>query len=128
MLSLVNIDDYGKDQLATQSLITKHQVYHTLSLCTLCLVGRGPHIISLLIPDEGIKEQRADCTTTESVNSVLVFVQVLEGQLEVLEAEVGALGDQVEQAIQNWGLEELSRPYSRISSLNQQLQHQAGLR
>uniref|UniRef100_A0A3B4GB01 Spectrin beta chain, non-erythrocytic 5-like n=1 Tax=Pundamilia nyererei TaxID=303518 RepID=A0A3B4GB01_9CICH len=78
MLSLVNIDDYGKNQLATQSLITKHQV--------------------------------------------------LEGQLEVLEAEVEALGDQVEQAIQNWGLEELSRPYSRISSLNQQLQHQAGLR
>lgn len=128
MLSLVNIDDYGKNQLATQSLITKHQVYHTLSLCTLCLVGKGPHMIPLSIPDEEIKEQRADCTTTESVNSVLVFVQVLEGQLEVLEAEVEALGDQVEQAIQNWSLEELSRPYSRISSLNQQLQHQARLR
>ncbi|XP_030614955.1 spectrin beta chain, non-erythrocytic 5 [Archocentrus centrarchus] len=78
MLSLVNIDDYGKDQLATQSLITKHQV--------------------------------------------------LEGQLEVLEGEVEALGDHVEQAVQNWSLEELSRPYSRISSLNQELQHQAALR
>ncbi|XP_067469592.1 spectrin beta chain, non-erythrocytic 5 isoform X2 [Thunnus thynnus] len=78
MLSLVNTDDYGKDQLATQSLITKHQV--------------------------------------------------LEGQLEVLEAEVEQLGDQVEQALQNWSLEELSRPYSRLSSLNQQLQHQAALR
>ncbi|XP_035529504.1 spectrin beta chain, non-erythrocytic 5 [Morone saxatilis] len=77
-LNLVNTDDYGKDQLATQSLVTKHQV--------------------------------------------------LEGQLEVLEVEVEELGDQVEQAVQNWSLEELSRPYSRLSSLNQQLQHQAALR
>ncbi|XP_041668259.1 spectrin beta chain, non-erythrocytic 5 [Cheilinus undulatus] len=77
-LSLVNTDDYGKDQLATQTLLTKHQV--------------------------------------------------LEGQLEVLEVEVEELGDQVEQAVQNWRLEELSRPYSRLSSLNQQLQHQAALR
>ncbi|CAJ1074861.1 spectrin beta chain%2C non-erythrocytic 5 [Xyrichtys novacula] len=77
-LSVVNTDDYGKDQLATQSLITKHQV--------------------------------------------------LEGQLEVLEVEVEELGDHVEQAVQNWRLEELSRPYSRLSSLNQQLQHQAALR
>ncbi|XP_008275361.1 spectrin beta chain, non-erythrocytic 5 [Stegastes partitus] len=78
MLSLVNTDDYGKDHLATQSLITKHQV--------------------------------------------------LEGQLEVLEVEVEELGDQVDQALQNWRLEELSRPYSRVSSLHQQLQHQAALR
>ncbi|XP_034530593.1 spectrin beta chain, non-erythrocytic 1 [Notolabrus celidotus] len=77
-LSVVNTDDYGKDQPATQSLITKHQV--------------------------------------------------LEGQLEVLEVEVEDLGDQVEEAVQNWRLEELSRPYSRLSSLNQQLQHQAALR
>ncbi|XP_023280049.1 spectrin beta chain, non-erythrocytic 2-like [Seriola lalandi dorsalis] len=77
-LSLVTSDDYGKDQLATQSLITKHQV--------------------------------------------------LEGQLEVLEVEVEELGDQVDQAVQNWSLEELSRPYSHLSSLHQQLQHQAALR
>uniref|UniRef100_A0A8C9YZ58 Spectrin, beta, non-erythrocytic 5 n=1 Tax=Sander lucioperca TaxID=283035 RepID=A0A8C9YZ58_SANLU len=77
-LTLVNTDDYGKDQLATQSLLTKHKV--------------------------------------------------LEGQLEVLEVEVEELGDQVEQAVQTWSLEELSRPYSRLSSLNQQLQHQAALR
>nr|XP_046269773.1 spectrin beta chain, non-erythrocytic 5 [Scatophagus argus] len=77
-LSLVNTDDCGKDQLATQSLMTKHQV--------------------------------------------------VEGQLEVLEVEVKELGDQVEQALQNWSLGELSRPYSRLSSLNQQLQHQAALR
>ncbi|XP_038585015.1 spectrin beta chain, non-erythrocytic 5 isoform X1 [Micropterus salmoides] len=77
-LTVVNTEDYGKDQLATQSLITKHQV--------------------------------------------------LEGQREVLEVEVEELGDQVEQAFQNWSLEELSRPYSRVSSLNQQLQHQAALR
>ncbi|XP_040917192.1 spectrin beta chain, non-erythrocytic 2 [Toxotes jaculatrix] len=78
MLSLLNTDDCGKDQLATQSLITKHQV--------------------------------------------------LEGQLEVLEVEVEELGDQVEQAVENWSLEELGRPYSHLSSLNQQLQHQAALR
>jgi len=53
---------------------------------------------------------------------------VLEGQLEVLEVEVEELGDQVEQAVHNWSLEELSRPRSRLSSLNQQLQHQAALR
>lgn len=29
-LALVNTDDYGKDELATQSLITKHQVQQTL--------------------------------------------------------------------------------------------------
>ncbi|XP_068593345.1 spectrin beta chain, non-erythrocytic 5 [Cebidichthys violaceus] len=77
-LALVNTDDYGKDQLATQGLLTKHQV--------------------------------------------------LEGQLEVLEVEVEELGDQVEQAVHNWSLEELSRPHGRLSSLNQQLQHQAALR
>ncbi|XP_039992754.1 spectrin beta chain, non-erythrocytic 5 isoform X2 [Xiphias gladius] len=77
-LNLVNTNDYGKDQLATRSLITKNQV--------------------------------------------------LEGQLEVLEVEVEELGDQVEQAVQNWSMEELSRPYSHVSSLNQQLQHQAALR
>ncbi|KAM7403778.1 hypothetical protein PAMA_004285 [Pampus argenteus] len=78
MLRLMNTDDYGKDQPATQNLINKHQV--------------------------------------------------LKGQLEVLEVEMEELGDQVEQAVNNWGLEELSRPYSRLSSLNQQLQHQAALR
>ncbi|XP_010783209.1 spectrin beta chain, non-erythrocytic 5-like, partial [Notothenia coriiceps] len=76
-LTLVNTDDYGKDELGTQSLLTKHKV--------------------------------------------------LEGQLEVLEVEVEELGDQVDQAEQNWSLEELSRPYSRLRSLNQQLQHQAAL-
>lgn len=55
-------------------------------------------------------------------------LQVVEGQLDVLEVEVEQLGDQVEQAVQNWSLEELSRPYSRLSSLKQELQHQAALR
>lgn len=54
--------------------------------------------------------------------------QVLEGQLEVLKVEVEQLGDQVDQAIQKWNLEELRRPYSRLSNLSQQLQHQAALR
>ncbi|XP_060938197.1 spectrin beta chain, non-erythrocytic 2 [Limanda limanda] len=77
-INLVNTEDYGKDQLATRSLLTKHQV--------------------------------------------------LEGQLEVLEVEVEQLGDQVEQAVRTWSLEELRRPFSHLSSLNQQLQHQAALR
>lgn len=55
-------------------------------------------------------------------------LKVLEGQLEVLEVELQELSDQVELAVQNWSLEELSRPFSRLSSLNQQLQHQASLR
>ncbi|XP_029982912.1 spectrin beta chain, non-erythrocytic 5 [Sphaeramia orbicularis] len=78
MLRLVNTDDFGKDQLATQSLITKHQV--------------------------------------------------VEGQLEVLQVQLEDLGEQVEKAERKWRLEELSRPYSRVNSLNQQLQHQAALR
>lgn len=57
-----------------------------------------------------------------------MVLQVLEGQLEVLEVEVDQLGDQVEKAVQIWSLEELNRPYSRLSSLHQQLQHQATIR
>lgn len=48
--------------------------------------------------------------------------------MEVVQVEVEELGDQVEQALHNWSLEELSRPYRRLGSLNQQLQHQAALR
>lgn len=59
---------------------------------------------------------------------VSVSPQVLEGQLEVLKVEVEQLGDQVDQAIQKWNLEELRRPYSQLSNLSQQLQHQAALR
>lgn len=59
---------------------------------------------------------------------VSVSPQVLEGQLEVLKVEVEQLGDQVDQAIQKWKLDELRRPYSRLSNLSQQLQHQAALR
>lgn len=56
------------------------------------------------------------------------MLQVLEGQLEVLKVEVEQLGDQVDRAIQKWNLEELRRPYSRLSNLSQQLQHQAAVR
>uniref|UniRef100_G3N8Q4 Spectrin, beta, non-erythrocytic 5 n=1 Tax=Gasterosteus aculeatus TaxID=69293 RepID=G3N8Q4_GASAC len=77
-LALVTTADYGKDQLATRSLLTKHQV--------------------------------------------------LEGQLEVLEVEVEELGDQVEEAVHNWSLSELSGPHGRLGSLNQQLKQQAALR
>nr|XP_057947283.1 spectrin beta chain, non-erythrocytic 5-like isoform X2 [Doryrhamphus excisus] len=77
-LDLVSLEDFGKDQLATQSFISKQQV--------------------------------------------------LQAQLEVLQVEVDQLEDQVDQAVQNWNLEELSRPLSRLCSVNQQLQHQAKLR
>ncbi|XP_054653046.1 spectrin beta chain, non-erythrocytic 1 isoform X2 [Dunckerocampus dactyliophorus] len=77
-LDLVSLEDFGKDQLATQSFISKQQV--------------------------------------------------LQGQLEVLQVEVDQLEDQVDQAVQNWNLEELSRPLSRLRSVNQQLQHQATVR
>ncbi|KAM6973270.1 spectrin beta chain, non-erythrocytic 5 [Aplochiton taeniatus] len=77
-LALFNIEEYGKNELATQSLIKQHQV--------------------------------------------------LEGQLEVLEAQVEELGDSVEQAVHDWGLEELNRQYSRISSQSSHLQHQAAIR
>lgn len=59
---------------------------------------------------------------------MLILLQVLDGQLGVLEVEVEALGDQVEQAVLNWSLDDLSRPFSRLSGLKQQLQHQAALR
>lgn len=63
------------------------------------------------------------------LDRVLVSVlQVLEGQLEVLKVEVDQLGGQVDQAIQKWNLEELRRPYSHLSNLSQQLQHQAAVR
>lgn len=46
----------------------------------------------------------------------------------MMQAEVEELGAQVEQALLDWGLEELCRPLSHVSSLNQQLQHLAALR
>ncbi|XP_067099877.1 spectrin beta chain, non-erythrocytic 5 [Osmerus mordax] len=78
ILALVSTDEYGKNELATQSLIKQHQV--------------------------------------------------LEGQLEVVENQVEELGEQVEEAIHDWHLEELNRPYMRISTQNTQLQHSAALR
>lgn len=46
----------------------------------------------------------------------------------MLQVEVEELGAEVEQALLDWGLEELCRPLSHLSSLNQQLQHVAALR
>lgn len=48
--------------------------------------------------------------------------------MEVLEVEVEELGDQVEEAVHNWSLSELSGPHGRLGSLNQQLKQQAALR
>uniref|UniRef100_A0A8C8K4M3 Spectrin beta chain, non-erythrocytic 5 n=1 Tax=Oncorhynchus tshawytscha TaxID=74940 RepID=A0A8C8K4M3_ONCTS len=77
-LALVSTDEYGKNDLATQSLIKQHQA--------------------------------------------------VEGQMEVLEAQVEELGDSVASAIHEWNLDEVNRPYSRISSQMSQLQHQAQVR
>ncbi|CAB1331140.1 unnamed protein product [Coregonus sp. 'balchen'] len=77
-LALVSTDEYGKNDLATQSLIKQHQA--------------------------------------------------VEGQMEVLEAQVEELGDSVESAVHEWNLEEVNRPYSRISSQMSQLQHHAQIR
>jgi len=56
------------------------------------------------------------------------MVEVLEGQLEVLGVEVEEVGRQVKQALQELSLEELRRPWGRLQTLEQQLQHQTSLR
>lgn len=66
-------------------------------------------------------------TGTRNVTFKLA-AQVLEGKLEVMQMEVEELGAQVKEAVPNWSLEELRRPFGRVSSLNQQLQHLAALR
>lgn len=52
-LSLVNTDDYGKDQPATSRLLTKHQVRHTdrpePHICLICESAAVP--VNLLCPD-----------------------------------------------------------------------------
>lgn len=60
--------------------------------------------------------------------SLLCVLQAVEGQMEVLEAQVEELGDSVESAVHEWNLDEVNRPYSRISSQMSQLQHQAQVR
>nr|XP_029543639.1 spectrin beta chain, non-erythrocytic 5 [Oncorhynchus nerka] len=77
-LALVSTDEYGKNDLATQSLIKQHQA--------------------------------------------------VEGQMEVLKAQVEELGDSVASAVHEWNLDEVNRPYSRISNQMSQLQHQAQVR
>ncbi|XP_036450101.1 spectrin beta chain, non-erythrocytic 5 isoform X2 [Colossoma macropomum] len=70
--------DYGKNELATQSLMKQHQ---------------------------GV-----------------------EGQLEVLAAQVDELKSSVDQAVRAWGLEEVKRNYSNIRSQLSELQHSATMR
>lgn len=55
-------------------------------------------------------------------------MEVLEGQLEVFGVEVEEMGHQVKQALQEWNLEELKRPWNHLQTLEQQLQHQTTLR
>ncbi|XP_010891275.2 spectrin beta chain, non-erythrocytic 5 isoform X2 [Esox lucius] len=77
-IALVSTDEFGKNILATQSLIKQHQA--------------------------------------------------LEGKLDVLEAQVEELGDSVESAVCEWNLDEVKRPFSRVSSQMNQLQHQVKIR
>ncbi|XP_034163832.2 spectrin beta chain, non-erythrocytic 5 [Pangasianodon hypophthalmus] len=70
--------DYGKNELATQSLVKQHQT--------------------------------------------------VEGQIEVLSAQVDELKSSVDQAVHAWGLEEVKRPYSHIRTQLTELQHSAAIR
>lgn len=55
-------------------------------------------------------------------------VQIVEGQIEVLSAQVDELKSSVEEAVQAWGLEELKRPYSHVKTQLTELQHSAAVR
>ncbi|XP_026142105.1 spectrin beta chain, non-erythrocytic 5 isoform X1 [Carassius auratus] len=70
--------DYGKTELATQSLIKQHET--------------------------------------------------VEGQIEVLAAQVDELKSNVKQAVRVWGLEELNKPYNHIKSKLNEVQHSATVR
>ncbi|KAK0154564.1 Spectrin beta chain, non-erythrocytic 5 [Merluccius polli] len=64
----------------------------------------------------------------QNTHTLITKHQVLEGQLEVLGVQVEEVGHQVMQALQEWSLEELRRPWGRLQTMEQQLQHQAALR
>nr|XP_055027307.1 spectrin beta chain, non-erythrocytic 5 [Misgurnus anguillicaudatus] len=70
--------DYGKTELATQSLIKQHQA--------------------------------------------------VEGQIEVIAAQVDDLNSNVKQAVRVWGLEELNRPFNHVKSKLSEIQHSATVR
>uniref|UniRef100_A0A672QKD3 Spectrin, beta, non-erythrocytic 5 n=1 Tax=Sinocyclocheilus grahami TaxID=75366 RepID=A0A672QKD3_SINGR len=70
--------DYGKTELATQSLIKQHKA--------------------------------------------------VEGQIEVLAAQVDELKSNVKQAVRVWGLEELNKPYNHMKSKLNEVQHSATVR
>lgn len=55
-------------------------------------------------------------------------VQIVEGQIEVLSAQVDELKSSVDQAVEAWGLEEVKRPYSHVITQLTELQHSAAVR
>lgn len=55
-------------------------------------------------------------------------VQFVEGQIEVLSAQMDELKSGVDQAVHTWGLEEVKRPYSHIRTQLTELQHSAAVR
>lgn len=61
-------------------------------------------------------------------SSFFFFFQGVEGQIEVLAAQVDELNSSVKQAVRMWGLEELNKPYNHIKSKLSEVQHSATVR
>lgn len=57
-----------------------------------------------------------------------LFLQAVEGQIEVLAAQVDELQSNVKQAVRVWGLEELNKPYNHIKSKLSEVQHSVTVR
>lgn len=57
-----------------------------------------------------------------------LFLQAVEGQIEVLAAQVDELKSNVKQAVRVWGLEELNKPCNHIKSKLNEVQHSAKVR
>ncbi|KAG7328102.1 hypothetical protein KOW79_008046 [Hemibagrus wyckioides] len=63
-----------------------------------------------------------------ATQSLMKQHQIVEGQIEVLSAQVDELKSRVDQAVHAWGLEEVKRPYSHIRTQLTELQHSAAVR
>lgn len=58
----------------------------------------------------------------------VVFLQGVEGKIDVIAAQVDDLKSSVKQAVRMWGLEELNRPYNNIKSKLSEVQQSAMVR
>ncbi|XP_043119308.1 spectrin beta chain, non-erythrocytic 5 isoform X2 [Puntigrus tetrazona] len=66
--------------------------------------------------------------TELATQSLMKQHEAVEGQIEVLAAQVDELKSSVKQAVRVWGLEELNKPYNHIKSKLSELQHSATVR